>query len=157
MKIVVTGADGFIATNLLERLLADGHEVHGIDNFFLGKREYVARSLEKRGFTFHEFDLLDRDRVAALFQRLRPELVWHLAANSDISYGTKYTDFDLKGGTLVTYNLLEAMRVAETKELIFSSSGAIYGEPKVMPTPEDYGPILPISLYAACKVACETL
>src|SRR5207247_3560099 len=72
-------------------------------------------------------------------------------------YGPKYTYFDLKGGTLVTYNILEAMRLAETKELIFSSSGAIYGEPTVMPTPENYGPIFPISLYAASKVACETL
>src|SRR3954464_12143008 len=157
MRIVVTGAAGFIATNLLERLLRQGHEVHGIDNFFLGKREYIARSLEKPGFTFHEVGVLGRDRVAALFQRLRPELVWHLAANSDISYGTKYTDFDLKGGTLVTYNLLEAMRVAETKQLIFSSSGSIYGEPTVLPTPENYGPLFPISFYAASKIACETL
>lgn len=157
MRIVVTGAAGFIATNLLERLLAEGHEVHGIDNFFLGKREYIARSLEKPGFTFHEFDLLDRDRIVALFQRLRPEMVWHLAANSDISYGTSYTDFDLKGGTLVTYNLLEAMRVAGSKQLVFSSSGAIYGEPTVLPTPENYGPLFPISFYAASKIASETL
>ena len=157
MRIVVTGAAGFIATNLLERLLAQGHEVHGIDNFFLGKREYIARSLENPGFAFHEFDLLDRDRVVSLFQRLRPELVWHLAANSDISYGTSYTDFDLKGGTLVTYNLLEAMRVSNTKQLIFSSSGAIYGEPTILPTPENYGPLFPISFYAASKIACETL
>lgn len=158
MKIVVTGAAGFIATNLLERLLADpSNEVHGIDNFFLGKREYVARSIGRQNFRFHEFDLLDRDRLAALFQEVRPDLVWHLCANSDISYGTTYTDFDLKGGTLVTYNLLEAMRVAQTKQLIFSSSGAIYGEPAVLPTPENYGPLFPISLYAASKIACETL
>lgn len=157
MRIVVTGAAGFIATNLLERLLAEKHEVHGIDNFFLGKKEYVARSLAKPGFTFHEFDLLDRDRLVALFQRLRPELVWHLAANSDISYGTSYTDFDLKGGTLVTYNLLEAMRVSDGKQLIFSSSGSIYGEPAILPTPENYGPLFPISFYAASKIASETL
>lgn len=157
MKIIVTGAAGFIATNLLPRLINAGHEVHGIDNYFLGKREYVARSLGKENFRFHELDLLERDRVVALFDEVRPDLVWHLAANSDISFGTKYTDFDLKGGTLVTYNVLEAMRLAGTKELIFSSSGAIYGEPTVMPTPENYGPILPISLYAASKVACETL
>jgi UDP-glucose 4-epimerase len=109
------------------------------------------------GFTFHEFDLLDLDRLTALVAEFKPDRVWHLAANSDISYGTKYTDFDLKGGTLVTYNLLEAMRRAGVKEIVFSSSGAVYGEPAVMPTPEDYGPILPISLYAASKVACETL
>ena len=157
MRIIVTGAAGFIATNLLPRLLNGGHEVHGIDNYFLGKRDYVARSLGNKNFHFHEFDLLERAGVVALFNDVRPDLVWHLAANSDISYGTKYTDFDLKGGTLVTYNILEAMRLAETKELIFSSSGAIYGEPTVMPTPENYGPIFPISLYAASKVACETL
>ena len=157
MKIVVTGAAGFIATSLLPRLLAAGHEVHGVDNYFLGKREYVARSEGHPNFHFHQFDLLERDRVIALFQKVRPDRVWHLAANSDISFGTQYTDFDLKGGTLVTYNILEAMRLTETKELIFSSSGSIYGEPAVMPTPEDYGPILPISLYAASKVASETL
>lgn len=157
MKIIVTGAAGFIATNLLPRLLGAGHEVQGIDNYFLGKREYIARSQGKPNFTFHEFDLLDRDRLVALFQRLRPDLVWHLAANSDISYGTSYTDFDLKGGTLVTYNVLEAMRIASTRQLIFSSSGSVYGEPSLMPTPEEYGPIFPISLYAASKVACETL
>jgi len=157
VKIVVTGAAGFIATNLLPRLFKGGHEVHGIDNFFLGKREFIARSAGNPHFHFHEFDLLDREQVASLFQTIKPDLVWHLAANSDISYGTKYTDFDLKGGTLVTYNLLEAMRVAGTRQLIFSSSGSIYGEPKVMPTPENYGPIFPISLYAASKVACETL
>ncbi|MDQ6799960.1 MAG: NAD-dependent epimerase/dehydratase family protein [Acidobacteriota bacterium] len=157
MKIVVTGAAGFIATNLLPRLLKGGHEIHGIDNFFLGKREFIERSTGNPHFHFYEFDLLERERVVELFQQVKPDLVWHLAANSDISFGTKYTDFDLKGGTLVTYNILEGMRTAGTKELIFSSSGAIYGEPKVMPTPENYGPILPISLYAASKVACETL
>ncbi len=157
MKLVVTGAAGFIATNLLPRLLNAGEEVHGIDNYFLGKWEYIARWLSDRNFHFHEFDLLDRDRVVALFQRIRPDLVWHLAANSDIQFGTSYTDFDLKGGTLVTYNVLEGMRMSQTKELIFSSSGAVYGEPTVLPTPEDYGPIFPISFYAASKAACEAL
>lgn len=154
MRILVTGAAGFIASNLIPRLLARGDEVAGVDNFFLGKREYVA---EHPRFTFHAMDLLDLDRVIALVAEFKPDRVWHLAANSDISFGTKYTDFDLKGGTLVTYNVLEAMRRAEVKEIVFSSSGAVYGEPAVMPTPEDYGPILPISLYAASKVACETL
>lgn len=154
MKILVTGAAGFIATNLIPRLIKAGHEVHGVDNFFLGKREFVERSPEMR---FHEMDLLDRDGVAALFAEVKPDRVWHLAANSDIGFGTKYTDFDLKGGTLVTYNVLEAMRLAGTRELVFASSGAIYGEPAVMPTPEDYGPLFPISMYAASKIACETM
>lgn len=155
MKIIITGGAGFIATNLIARLA--GHEVHAIDNFFLGKREYVERARKQDGFTFHELDLLNRDAVTELFRVIRPDLVWHLAANSDISFGTTYTDFDLKGGTLVTYNVLEAMRVSGCKRIVFSSSGAIYGEPSVMPTPEDYGPLFPISLYAASKLACETL
>lgn len=155
MRIMITGAAGFIATNLIPRFA--GHEVHGVDNFFLGKREYVERSRKRDGFTFHELDLLNRDAVAELFRVVRPELVWHLAANSDISYGTTYTDFDLKGGTLATYNVLEAMRLSGCKQIVFSSSGAIYGEPTVMPTPENYGPLFPISLYAASKLACETL
>lgn len=154
MRILVTGAAGFIASNLIPRLLERGDDVAGADNFFLGKRAYVAKHPR---FAFHELDLLDLDRVIALIGDFEPDRVWHLAANSDISYGTKYTDFDLKGGTLVTYNVLEAMRRASVKELVFSSSGAVYGEPTVMPTPEDYGPILPISLYAASKVACEAL
>jgi UDP-glucose 4-epimerase len=154
LKILVTGAAGFIASNLIPRLLERGDEVAGVDNFFLGKRAYVHQHPH---FEFHEFDLLDLDRLIALMERFRPDRIWHLAANSDISYGTKYTDFDLKGGTLVTYNVLEAMRRTGVKEIVFSSSGAVYGEPTVMPTPEDYGPILPISLYAASKVACETL
>lgn len=154
MKILVTGAAGFIASNLIPRLLERGDVVAGVDNFFLGKRAYVVKD---PNFTFHELDLLDLDGVVKILEDFRPDRIWHLAANSDISYGTKYTDFDLKGGTLVTYNVLEAMRRTGVKELVFSSSGAVYGEPTVMPTPEDYGPILPISLYAASKVACETL
>jgi UDP-glucose 4-epimerase len=154
LKILVTGAAGFIASNLIPRLLNRGDEVAGIDNFFLGKRAYVHQHPH---FAFHERDLLDLEGLAALMESFRPDRIWHLAANSDISYGTRYTDFDLKGGTLVTYNVLESMRRTGVKEIVFSSSGAVYGEPTVMPTPEDYGPILPISLYAASKVACESL
>lgn len=158
MRIAVTGAAGFIASNLIPRLAAEGHEVLGFDNFFLGKREYIEASRAQPGFSFLEQDLLDLEALVKAFTEFKVERVWHLAANSDISFGTTYTDFDLKGGTIVTYNVLEAMRRCGTaKEIIFSSSGAIYGEPTVHPTPEDYGPVFPISLYAASKLACEGL
>jgi UDP-glucose 4-epimerase len=157
LKILVTGAAGFIASNLMPRLLERGDEVLAIDNFFLGKRTYVGRFMEHPRFRFVEMDLLELDRLVEIVAEFGPERVWHLAANSDISFGTKFTDFDLKGGTLVTYNVLEAMRRTGVREIVFSSSGAVYGEPTVMPTPEDYGPILPISLYAASKAACESL
>ncbi len=157
MKIVVTGAAGFIASNLIPRLLADGNEVLGIDNLFLGKKAHLSNVLGGPRFHFHELDLLALDRTLDVFTGFRPDLVWHLAANSDISYGTIHTDFDLKGGTIVTYNVLESMRKSGCRQIIFSSSGAVYGEPTVMPTPESYGPVLPISLYAASKLACEGL
>lgn len=157
MRILVTGAAGFIASNLLPRLLDQGHEVIGLDNFFLGRRNHLEPFLGRRGFRFVEQDLLERDAVARIFTEFRPDRVWHLAANSDISFGTRFTDFDLKGGTLVTYNVLEAMRLSGASEIVFSSSGAVYGEPTVHPTPEDYGPLFPISLYAASKLACEGL
>jgi UDP-glucose 4-epimerase len=157
VKIVVTGAAGFIASNLIPRLLAAGNEVLGIDNLFLGKKAHLAAVLGGPRFHFHELDLLDLERTLDVFNGFRPDLVWHLAANSDISYGTIHTDFDLKGGTIVTYNVLESMRKSGCRRLLFSSSGAVYGEPTVMPTPESYGPVLPISLYAASKLACEGL
>jgi UDP-glucose 4-epimerase len=157
LRVVVTGAAGFIATNLIPRLLERGDEVFAADNFFLGKRAYLKPFINHTSFHFEEFDLLDLERVVTFFDTAGADLVWHLAANSDISFGTKYTDFDLKGGTLVTYNVLEAMRRTDTPEIIFSSSGAVYGEPTVMPTPEHYGPLFPISLYAASKLACESL
>jgi len=157
MRILVTGAAGFIASNLIPRLLRDGHEVLGLDNFFLGRRAHLEPFAGNPAFRFLEQDLLEGDRVKAIFQDFQPGRVWHLAANSDISFGTLHTDFDLKGGTVVTYNVLEAMRLSGCRELVFSSSGAIYGEPTVHPTPEHYGPLFPISLYAASKLACEGL
>jgi UDP-glucose 4-epimerase len=157
VRIVVTGAAGFIGSNLIPRLLADGHDVLGVDNLFLGKKAHLAEALIHPRFQFREQDLLSFADTVDLFGAFRPELAWHLAANSDISYGTAHTDFDLKGGTIVTYNVLEAMRLSGARQLIFSSSGAVYGEPTVMPTPENYGPVLPISLYAASKLACEGL
>ena len=153
----MTGAAGFIASNLLPRLLAEGHEIAAIDNFVLGQRAYIAPCLGHSGFSFYEQDLLDLPKLASLFEAWRPELVWHLAANSDIALGDSQTDFDLRGGPLATYHVLEAMRKSGTAEIIFASSGAIYGEPTLLPTPESYGPLYPISLYAASKLACETL
>jgi len=157
MRIFVTGGAGFIGSNLIPRLLANGDEVFAVDNYFLGKHAYIEPLLVSPNFHFREFDLLELDGVVAMFADVKPGLVWHLAANSDISFGTKYTDFDLKGGTLVTYNILEAMRRTGANAIIFSSSGAVYGEPAVVPTPENYGPMFPISLYAASKLACEGL
>lgn len=157
MRICITGAAGFIGSNLIPFLLDQGNEIIGIDNFFLGKKEHLSVYADKTPFKFYEHDLLDLDGLNKIFSENAIDLVWHLCANSDISYGAKYTDFDLKGGTIATYNVLESIRLNHIDKIIFSSSGAVYGEPHQYPTPEDYGPLFPVSLYGASKVACETL
>ena len=100
-------------------------------------------------------DLLDREAIISAMDGI--ETVHHMAANPDIRLGTEVTDTDLKQGTIATYNVLEAMRLNEVGRISFASSSAVYGEASVMPTPESYGPVMPISLYGASKLASEAL
>lgn len=154
-KVFVTGGAGFIGSHLCHRLLEMGYSVSAYDNLSLGKREFL-KDCEKSGqFQFFQKDLLDFDVLVK--EIIGHDLVFHLAANSDILAGAQRTDIDLKQGTLVTYNVLEAMRVNRIPEIIFASTSAIYGEAQVKPTPENYGPLQPISLYGASKLACEAL
>lgn len=134
-------------------MLDDGHDVVAYDSLILGRREYLARSEKNPRFRFVEADLVDLERVKK--EMAGTELVIHMAANSDISQGAARTDVDMRNGTVATYNVLEAMRVTGAKKIIFASTSAIYGEATVKPTPEDYGPLFPISFYGASKLACE--
>lgn len=155
MKVFVTGGAGFIGSNLVERLLAEGHEVTAHDNLSLGRREFLAACDGRPGFRFLQADLLDAPHLWAHLPG--HDAVFHLAANSDIAAGSRDTDTDPRQGTLATYHVLEGMRQAGIKQLVFASSSAIYGEASRIPTPEDYGPLFPISLYGASKLACEGL
>lgn len=155
MKVFITGGAGFVGSHMAARLVGEGHEVTAYDNLSLGRREFLARLIEQGKCTLIEADLLDRDAVAEAMAD--HDLVIHLAANSDIFEGLKDTELDLRQGTLATFNVLEAMRAREIKQLLFSSSSVVYGEAAVIPTPEDYGPLLPISFYGASKLACEGL
>lgn len=154
-RIIVTGGAGFVGSNLSERLLADGHTVTVIDDLSGGSRAYLKECLRHDRFRFVEQDLLD---LAAVTKAMEGhDVVFHLAANSNIPEGRRKTDIDLKLGTLATYNVLEAMRLCAIREVAFSSSSVVYGEPARIPTPEEYGPLFPISLYGASKLACEGL
>ena len=153
MNILITGGAGFIGSQLAAKLLVQGNKIKVIDNLVLGRKEFLAPIRERIDFV--EMDLLDLNRLEREMQDI--ELVFHMAANSDISQGAKVTDVDLKNGTLATYNVMEAMRKTNAREIIFASSSAIYGEAEVKPTPEAYGPMLPISFYGASKLACEAL
>jgi UDP-glucose 4-epimerase len=155
MKVFVSGGAGFIGSHLCERLLGLGHDVVAFDNLILGKKELLNACLPNPRFKFIQADLLDLERVKE--ETKGAELVFHLAANSDISQGAARTDVDMKNGTIATYNVLEAMRVNEIKQVVFPSTSAIYGEANVKPTPESYGPLFPISFYGASKLACEAM
>lgn len=155
MKVFITGGAGFIGSHLCREFLKRGDEVTVYDNLILGRREFLAPYEGQKGFRFVEADLTDLARVKKEIEG--SDLVMHMAANSDISQGAARTDVDMQNGTIATYNVLEAMRVAKVKKLIFASTSAIYGEASVKPTPENYGPLYPISFYGASKLACEAM
>lgn len=159
--MLITGGAGFIGSNLCISLIRDKpipfDEIVVIDNLSLGKKDFVYHLIDAGKVVFYEEDLLNFENIMGIFEKHGFDLVWHLAANSDISYGTKHSDWDLKQGVLVTYNVLESMRRTGAKKIIFSSSSAIYGEANTKPTPENYGPLFPISLYGASKLAAEGL
>ena len=155
MKVFITGGAGFIGSHLVDRLATDGHIITVYDDLSNGKKDFLEKHFNEPYFRFIKADLLDLGRLKKEIKG--HDLVYHLAANPDIRYGIAHTDTDLRQNTIVTYNVLESMRVNGVKEIAFASTSTVYGEPSVMPTPEDYGPLLPISLYGASKLACEAL
>lgn len=154
-RYFVTGAAGFIGSHLVERLLSEGHTVTGYDNLSLGRREWISPSLRNPNFTFVKADLLD---LEVLTESLRGhDIVFHLAANTDIPRGNQDPRMDFDNCIVGTFHMLEAMRACEVQDLLFASSSTVFGEPEVRPTPETIGPPLPISLYGAGKLAGEGL
>lgn len=155
MRIFITGGAGFIGSHLVDRLIPAGHKVTVYDNLSSGKKEFIVHHLSQDGFQYIEADTLDSDRLTESMQGY--DIVFHLAANGDIRQGIIETALHLKQGTLATYNVMEAMRINRIKQIVFSSSATVYGETRVLPLPEDYGPLLPVSLYGAAKLAAEGL
>jgi UDP-glucose 4-epimerase len=152
---LVTGAAGFIGSNMTDRLLSDGHSVVGFDNFSTGQRGFLESAMSHAQFTLHEADLLDRDSLARAMKGA--ELVVHFAANADVRFGTEHPRKDLDQNTIATWNVLEAMREQGCKRIVFSSTGSVYGEPEIFPTPETCPFPLQTSLYGASKLAAEGL
>jgi UDP-glucose 4-epimerase len=153
MKFLVTGAAGFIGSNLTDRLLGLGHAVVGYDNFSTGREEFLRDAKRSPGFSFVRADVLDRDK---LDQAMRGcDFVFHLSANADVRFGTDHPTRDLHQNTIATVNVLEAMRTNGVRRIAFTSTGSVYGEPDVFPTPENAPFPVQTSLYAASKLAGE--
>ena len=156
---IVTGCAGFIGSTLVDRLLQDGHQVVGLDNFSTGNRRFLANALMSPDFNLIEMNLLDLAALKYAFAGAGAgaEAVFHMSANADVRFGTNHPRRDLEQNTIATYNVLEAMRVNGINKIAFSSTGSVYGESLVVPTPED-GPFpVQTSLYGASKAAGEGL
>ncbi len=155
MKYFVTGAAGFIGSNLVDRLLKDGHTVVGYDSFATGQERFIADARTSPQFDLVRGDILDAGALSAAMRGA--DFVFHFAANADVRFGTHHPSRDLEQNTIGTFRVLDAMRVNGIKRMAFSSTGSVYGEPNVFPTPEDAPFPIQTSLYAAAKVAGEAL
>ena len=155
MRALVTGGAGFIGSHLVDELVDAGYTVKIIDNLSSGNLALVNHQIAAGNAEFIEGDITSIDDVLQATKEV--DVVFHMAANPDIRLGTQITDTDLKQGTIATYNILEAMRINNVNKIVFASSSVVYGEDAPMPTPESFGPCLPISLYGASKVGSEGL
>jgi UDP-glucose 4-epimerase len=154
-RYFVTGGAGFIGSSLVDRLLAQGNAVTVYDNFSTGQHRFLDEAKSKSSFKLIEGDLLDESKLAAAIGN--HDFVFHFAANADVRFGTQHPRRDLEQNTIATYNVLESMRQAGISTIAFSSTGSIYGEPNVHPTPETAPFPVQTSLYGASKLAGEGL
>ena len=155
-KVLVTGGAGFIGSHLVDALMMRGLPVVVLDNMSKGSGENLARWVGHSMFKLIVGDCLNRDDLGRAMEGCR--VVFHLAANSEVRAGVSDTRIDLEQNVLATYNVLEEMRRSKTaKTVVFTSTSTVYGEASTIPTPENYGPLKPISLYGASKLACEAM
>ena len=149
-RAFVTGGAGFIGSHIVDRLAQDGAEVTIYDNFSTGQEDFISHHAENPKVRVVRADVRDGERLKQ--EMAGCDFVFHLQANADVRGGIQQTRVDLEQNTIATWNVLEAMRVNDVRQIAFSSSATMYGEPDVFPTPESYAP-LQTSLYGASKLA----
>ena len=154
MNYLITGGAGFIGSHLDDALIARGHNITVVDNLVLGRKENIEHLIAGPNFRFIEADLLDMPKMREIFTEGKFDMVYHLAANSDIQKGGKdpMVDYNLTFNT--TFNVLQLLKEFEIKKFFFASTSAIYGETYDVLN-EDYGPLKPVSNYGAGKLASE--
>lgn len=154
-KVIVTGGAGFIGSHTVDKLLSHGNEVTVIDDLSSGRMGFIEHHLKDPNFKFINLDLLHFEELKKAIRG--SDVIYHMAANPDVRLGAENTRIHLEQNIIATYNVLEAMRINKQKNIVFTSTSTVYGEASVIPTPENYGPLIPISLYGASKLACEAL
>ncbi|MDY6965913.1 MAG: NAD-dependent epimerase/dehydratase family protein [Halobacteriota archaeon] len=154
-KVMVTGGAGFIGSYLVDRLVEEGKDVVVYDDLSSGKKEFIEEQIKSEKIEFVLGDMLNIEKLNESMMGVSE--VWHLAANPDVRSGSSDTKVHLEQNIIATHNLLETMRKNGVRSIFFTSTSTVYGEASVIPTSEDYGPLKPISLYGASKLAAEAL
>jgi UDP-glucose 4-epimerase len=155
MNAFITGGAGFIGSHLVDRLLLLGHRVVAYDNFSTGQDRFIEQANSSANFRLVRGDVLDFDCLTAAMDGT--DFIWHMAANADVRFGLEHPRKDLEQNTIATYTVLEAMRANGIRRMAFASTGSIYGEPEVFPTPEIAPFPIQTSTYGASKLAGEAL
>ena len=155
MRVVVTGGAGFVGSHLVDKLIAEGHQITVIDNLSSGRLENVKQWLDNTLFNFVEADLKDPASWVECFGNT--DAVYHYAANPEVRVSVTNPEIHYRENLESTFNVLEACRKKKVPLMVFASTSTVYGEPKLMPTPETYQPLEPISIYGSVKLACEVL
>jgi len=151
-EVVITGVAGFIGSNMAEKLVME-NRVYGIDNLSWGKKENLESLFKNQNFKFIHMDVKNTEQLAREIEG--KDIIIHLSANPDVRKSAEDSQIDFNENALATYSVLEAMRKSDVNEIIFASSSTVYGIPDLMPTPENYGPLKPVSHYGASKLAAE--
>jgi UDP-glucose 4-epimerase len=155
VKALVTGGAGFIGSHLVDRLMEDGHEVRVLDNLSAGSIDNIMHWMGNERFEFIKGDMMDVETVKKAIDGV--DVVFHLAANPEVRISAQSPEKLYESNVTITYNLLEAMRNSDVKYIIFTSSSTVYGDAEIIPTPETYGPLEPISVYGGAKLAAEAI
>jgi len=151
----VTGGAGFIGSHIVDKLVNEDLEVRVLDNLSNGDLVNLKKSKDKKNFQFEKNDLANFETVQQSLKDVKT--VFHMAANPEVRIGFKNPEISYRENIQNTFHLLEAIRRSDVETIVFASTSTVYGEPEIIPTPETYGPLIPISIYGASKLACEAM
>lgn len=151
----VTGGAGFIGSHIVDRLVSSELDVRVLDNLSNGNLSNLKNSKDKKNFHFVKKNIEDFKALKKTLNDVKS--VFHIAANPEVRTGFDHPEISFKENIQNTFHLLEAIRQNDIDTIVFASSSTVYGEPEIIPTPESYGPLVPISPYGASKLACEAM
>lgn len=152
---MITGGAGFIGSYIAEKLVENGTDTKVIDNLVTGKKENLSKCFDQDNFSFLEYDLGNLDGIENHLGDV--DILFHFAADPEVRTGYSKPEDSFEQNIVNTFNLLQKIKQSKIKKIVFASSSSVYGDAKIIPTNEEYGPLSPISHYGASKLACEAM